>query len=1525
MITIAGCISAGVIVYSLLTYLFVVPKISVPTSIAISLIIFGLTKYYSAKANYAEGRSLAQNFDGANDVLSGFQDENSWNKSSILFAIIFATVLVISALGTKEDNHLFIGWNEVGGTHLIQLGAAITLCYFIPGYAVVLMIAKNSRINPILVVLLGYLMSMLITGITAYISALSFGVAISESKNLFILVYLGIFVTYFVYTAKSRIRISRKTEIKRFDIRRLVSTWSMKTYNYLNSKASELLVFGGLLMLLVISTYLLYNGTTIGDQWFHQGRALLFLSGSFREALLSNAETLYPPFQSALLAALTSLSGMPLVNSFASIAFLNITALFAFYYFFSVWITPKSKKAGLLACALFMIGSGFGWIYLLAVTVPVHGITSAQSSVEILKSLGSMDIISTSNFVIPSGPDFSTGLIYIALPAGFVLLAMVRTTIGSKTASTSIVAAISTLGMISHDEFHIFIIIASLLPLFFKLKEKNYLYLGILLAFLVVYAIDLVSPAKFFTTNTILDFPLFFLSLVFTTIAWIIYLKRENLYRALIIGKSFSTFFKGKIPKPVIRILLVCIIVYLYSLSFVVISQLPITTIQAQESGSAVPWYLYPMKMGLVGLLGLALTLTFLFKRSEKLIFVFGLLILISVIAGPFYNEYRFSKYTMIGFIGFASVMGFHILVRLKGKEVYNLTIIGSIIILSGISMFFFVGFNSLILQTQDFYDTFPRRHFPSITELNLFENLRNHTDLHAERYNVISFPSEYNRWRDGMMAKIQGFAGLPNGKLFGSSPLVLNASTLESFYRLLDSSNAKYILIPKATFQDKTLAETAQFAITNFPSAFDYGKYVVIDVPPLQGPSKFANDVAFINNKKIPIVPKPDNGMTLQFENRSFNSEDRDTKFGDILMKNQTENAILNGTNPTNETTLWSRNLDTNDSINYISAKFKIIDDNRRGDSVGIKWLEKNKIYVANLSGRGLELMEQDKTNNDKVTLLSQNLEVPKVERLWNILKIVLMKDSINIYVDDKLKIKFPRLESKESPERISKIGISSINNVVELEPIQIGMTSSKQISNKGTYYDYYYPLNVLALSGSSYGTFVDSDYSSLSSKTIILPSDPQQIPQALFNLYLDYVDSGGRLIVFNSDDSFRGNFSRLLSINPNGNMAHYARISGQNSLHSFLNISGKVKAAEAKPSPGVKVIGTYGDGDNNTIAPFAIEKDYSNNGKIILINDKGYFNSIFSNPERYFLTLSNISSILDLNLSKAPNIQNLSTRLKGYIGNMELSGDVELNSTSFSILNSSGNSYKLGTSKISIYDKNDNLRSYFKNSTIENLKLFGKYRVTINSNGTMSLPSGESINDYLGISLPENFNMTVKLLNNYSRAEIVTNNHSQHYTIGNESKIVFSNITAISFNSIPVLVKNPEVKVIGNASFQNALFSLLTVRGGLNSGQPLDLQGQLRAKVDFVDHYKEPYQNGTRTKYLTYFQSVIMDGKINNYAGPLKLPGDISYQAKLKQLGIPLRNILISNANVALLTIITLVGVVGSWLLWPKLKPTK
>jgi hypothetical protein len=214
----------------------------------------------------------------------------------------------------------------------------------------------------------------------------------------------------------------------------------------------------------------------------------------------------------------------------------------------------------------------------------------------------------------------------------------------------------------------------------------------------------------------------------------------------------------------------------------------------------------------------------------------------------------------------------------------------------------------------------------------------------------------------------------------------------------------------------------------------------------------------------------------------------------------------------------------------------------------------------------------------------------------------------------------------------------------------------------------------------------------------------------------------------------------------------------------------------------------------------------------------------------------------------------------------------------------------------------------------------------VLINSSGTLKLPPRSLQYDYFGISIPNDFNMTIKLLSKNSHAEIVSKNDSLVKTIEvkPESKIVFTKIkTGSSSMAVPVLVKNPEIKVNGNSSFKKAIYNFFRFEGTINGGSPLDIDGQLEAKLDSVDNYNRPLGNGTRTDYITYVQSITMNGKINEYReSPFKLPGDISYAAKQKGILVPLDDILLSYYNIILLIILATATVIGSLLIWPRRK---
>ena len=162
-------------------------------------------------------------------------------------------------------------------------------------------------------------------------------------------------------------------------------------------------------------------------------------------------------------------------------------------------------------------------------------------------------------------------------------------------------------------------------------------------------------------------------------------------------------------------------VIYLCALSIIVWTSLPANYIQAHTSGFTTPWYLYPFRLGIISLFGLAYVLSYLFKKFEKEVFVFGILALVAFLAGPYYNEHRFSKYVMVGMIGFASLIIFQLLTFIaRNRPVILGIVIGCIVISASLSTLMFIGYNALVVQTQDYTQALARRNFPSAQEMNM-------------------------------------------------------------------------------------------------------------------------------------------------------------------------------------------------------------------------------------------------------------------------------------------------------------------------------------------------------------------------------------------------------------------------------------------------------------------------------------------------------------------------------------------------------------------------------------------------------------------------------------------------------------------------------------------------------------------------------------------------------------------------------------------------------------------------------------
>lgn len=1487
---------------------------TLPISVSMAALSFGLTKYYSGQINISGNESETNNFE--NNSISQSKKGKNGQKwfSNITFILIYLTCLVLCAtVSIPRVDSVYASWNSLGLVNTIGLGAGIILGFFLPGYAVILLVLRNNRASPILKVLLGYLCSMLITGLVTYIAAISSENDINQNKFLLISVYVAILVLFMSYFRIHSLNFSQGTDILN-EFRQFISNQGNKIRTKVIVNLSEFIVFASLFALLTISTYYLYGGITIGDQWYHQNRAIFFMHGNFREIVSTDGDQSYTPLLSSLLAGVTSISSLPLINTYASIAFLNFTPVFAFYYFCRIWFPLNKNRAALLGATFFVLASGFGWAYVLYLTTENPGHSPIDSIAYLIEDkIRVTDIRLSSNFMIAAFPDYSTGLTLVTLPAGFVLLGLTRVQYNNKLGYIGLISLVSISGILFHDEFYLFILVSSILPLIFNLKEKSYLYYALLISFTCILIIDSMFSEKYFTAQRIFGIPIIELAIIFILGTFSLYLLHQRWFIHIPTSSNASNqvikkihYYINKI-RFIPKILLVTIVVYACALCFLVWIQLPSNYVNVHTQNYETPWYMYGMRLGGIGLLGIAFLLSHLFKKFEREVFVFGLIIVIALAAGPYYNEHRFSKYVMVGMIGFASLMMFKLL-RFLGnqREIVRGVLIGSIVVITSLSTLMYIGYNALVVQTQDYENALGRRNFPTSDEMRVLDLMRTKIQEDPERPNVATFASEYSFRQGDIISKLHAFSGLPLRNAIQTQYL-LNASTLDSFHRLAVSSNTGYLLVPTHTMNQTTLTDPLQFAFDNFPVIHKDKDYLVLDIPSWHRPSTTSESkVGVIEKDELSPLMLNDT-RKLPVNNTTFDFENDTPELVQIQNLSLGEKVTLNGYKNNDGKTFWSKDLNTG-GIDYIELSLRSLDKTNSGKgTLGLKWAEGNKIFFASLSEKGLQLREQT-INEDGAVLLSQNAQVKNDKGIWYLLKIESLSDSINVYVDNLLKIKVPRNSTQDSSHSITKIGINSEDNIVEFGPVLLGKVERAIDHDDDIRNFYYYALTSLALSRNEYEVYSEHDQSVFSNKYIILPFDSQDLDTQLFKNLLNYTRSGGTLVVINSDDKFEGKFSKLFSISPSATSKEFTGIARNDNQGGVMDASGAINDITVGPSTSINVLASYVHFDNGSSIPFAIEMNMSDKGRIIYINGHGYFDSITNNPKMFFSSLANFSEFFELDQRSTLINENVSEPIRRFIGDASMTGKIFVNSSSFLITNGSPSSSNISIKNIMVSDKYGTFRNEFKNLSVVDIKLAGEYNQLINTSGQIMLPSTQSRQNYLGMSLPNGFNMTVNLLNNKnSRIDIITNSSNlsnRSITLDNESKIDFYKIESESpySNLVPIVVRNPEITVNGSVFFEKTNFYGQEIDDYI----PLNVSGIVKTKFSLTEDFKEPLRHGTKLQYLTYLDTISIDGKRNQVHQAVQIPGDISPEIKKRGLDVPLLSILSTTTNYIILAVL-------------------
>jgi hypothetical protein len=819
---------------------------------------------------------------------------------------------------------------------------------------------------------------------------------------------------------------------------------------------------------------------------------------------------------------------------------------------------------------------------------------------------------------------------------------------------------------------------------------------------------------------------------------------------------------------------------------------------------------------------------------------------------------------------------------------------------------------------------------------------------------------------------------------------------------------------------------------LDNFPRVYQDDAYIVLRVPDFVSPlSQRTVGTGLVYDKRnelppLSVISNATNNSSsgiLQYNYKFFNNIENGSKFLEIEKKSndsgnkskgdETEILTLHGDEKPR--TLWSSAIKEPSSVNYVEGKFRLVAENRTRNDLGIRMEDETngQQYYVSIDKDSLDLRQKSLLENmsNKEQVLSQNLITTEQRGLWHTLKVLVLNDTINVYLDDILKIKAPKYPFVQNFSSISKIGITANKNIGQFEPLKIGYLSesaldSFQKSNmRDTYYHHYYPLSALALSKLPYDTFIDDDFSVLSKRNVILTSDPRLeieenemkaveergaqdkhvISEEQFNKYLDYVNSGGTIIMMypdsnsnnNTNDSNKselGAFSNLLSVHYGDKVKFNGIVSSSEQIpvnkaspehHYFINISGIATNIEFSNSSDINVRSYYVDMDKDNksnykiVAPFAIEKKYGQ-GKLVLVNIAGYFDSLYKFNNQVFTTIYDIPNMIELKSDAhyvtPPKGSKIFANAR-IIGDMKISNytgiTLKSNALLFDSIVGGSAPYNLTINNIStsphmrIYSNNSNhngslqqqyinensakdLNNVFSKITIKDLKLYGPYEVIINStNSLFHMSPTSSYYDYIAAAIPKGFDMLLNLTQGaYAEFTLLScKNNSycrpQQMRISG-GEVAFHNIEADtpSISSIPVYVKSPEI-IINNGTLGFKLDS--------NSNNPLQPSGNILANgnivenIDRIETYNSFNKNGTKTDFVIYLKSLDIQGNYvieNRQSDTLRLPGDISNRAKDKGIGVPWVTTMKSLTSIIIMISIIGLVIVVKYYFWPKIK---
>ncbi|MEM3797506.1 MAG: hypothetical protein QXY74_03600 [Candidatus Bathyarchaeia archaeon] len=490
---------------------------------------------------------------------------STYNLLAILYAVLLILLLSAHMLGLVPRSLIFFQeWGAIPIQNYILLLASIGVIFFLPGYFILRLIDVGCSIRSLDAFVFSFLLSYFYTPFVGLISLLFLGKIstvfyLSISFLLLICTYaLGIFL-------KKNVKMNRRDGKVHLDLILLITIIAFFVATLAFSKD---------------------YGYIMCDIWVHQGASLSIVKYGLDAVRMPSG------WLHVGLACLFGFYGFPIINSTLVINLLQIMPILAFYCMARQIFKEQSNALGSISTIFFSLFSGFGWIFALLMQTD-----NWNSALVHTASVAANDTLFSNLWSLPGlSPALGVGF-----TAFFALIYLLFCT--SKSRKTVITLTLLTFitGWFVHiSEVLVFIALLIMLLLcgFMSRHSLSISIASISGLFSVLMASQILPTTGLFHVG-------FWQSLLL-----LLFLSTATLLN--IIFQKKSRFFKRNIldirHNRTIYMSVTMLILFLWLFSYYLWVQIEPTLWDLRGVNSDirfVPWYAYPIRLGIVGFFAL--------------------------------------------------------------------------------------------------------------------------------------------------------------------------------------------------------------------------------------------------------------------------------------------------------------------------------------------------------------------------------------------------------------------------------------------------------------------------------------------------------------------------------------------------------------------------------------------------------------------------------------------------------------------------------------------------------------------------------------------------------------------------------------------------------------------------------------------------------------------------------------------------------------------------------------------------------